>query len=95
MLLAESVTALFILSAPKPPPIINTVGELPNIPNLSLGIDPVLGDIFFDPNEIPIRRGGWYDRNGVYFSNSLDDSSLKSINIIKKGVIDSKNRNNF
>lgn len=65
------------------------------IPNLSLGIDPVLGDILFDPNEIPIIRGGWYDRNGVYFSNSLDDSSLKSINIIKKGVIDSKNRNNF
>ena len=65
------------------------------IPNLSLGIDPVLGDILFEPNEIPIVRGGWYDRNGVYFSDSLDDSSLKSINIIKKGVIDSKNRNNF
>jgi len=64
-------------------------------PNLTLGLDPVLGDIVFEPNEIPIIRGGWYDRNGVYFSNSLNDMSLKSINIIKKGVVDAKNRNNF
>ena len=64
-------------------------------PNLTLGLDPVLGDIIFEPNEIPIIRGGWYDRNGVYFSNSLNDMSLKSINIIKKGVVDAKNRNNF
>lgn len=64
-------------------------------PNLTLGLDPVLGDIIFEPNEIPIVRGGWYDRNGVYFSTSMNDMSLKSINIIKKGVVDSKNRNNF
>jgi hypothetical protein len=64
-------------------------------PNLSLGLDPVLGDIIFEPEEIPIIRGGWYDRNGIFFSNSLDTSALKSINIIKKGVVDSKNRNNF
>lgn len=64
-------------------------------PNLTLGLDPVLGDILFEPNEIPIIRGGWYDRNGVFFSDSLDDMSLKSLNIIKKGVVDSKNRNNF
>ena len=64
-------------------------------PNLTLGIDPVLGDVIFEPEEIPIVRGGWYDRNGVFFSNSMDTTSLKSINIIKKGVVDSKNRNNF
>lgn len=61
-------------------------------PNLTLGLDPVLGDIVFEPFEIPIIRGGWYDRNGIYFSNSMDSTSLKSINIIKKGVVDSKNR---
>lgn len=65
------------------------------VPNLSLGLDPVLGDIIFEPNEIPIIRGGWYDRNGVYFSNSMSDMSVKSLNIIKKGVVDAKNRNNF
>ena len=65
------------------------------VPNLTLGLDPVLGDIIFEPNEVPIIRGGWYDRNGVYFSNSMSDMSLKSLNIIKKGVVDAKNRNNF
>jgi len=65
------------------------------VPNLTLGLDPVLGDIIFEPNEIPIIRGGWYDRNGVYFSNSMSDMSVKSLNIIKKGVVDAKNRNNF
>ena len=65
------------------------------VPNLTLGLDPVLGDIIFEPNEIPIIRGGWYDRNGVYFSNSMNDMLLKSLNIIKKGVVDAKNRNNF
>jgi len=59
-----------------------------------LGMDPVLGDIIFDPQELPIIRGGWYDRNGIYFSDDLSGSGLKSINIIKKGVVDSKLRNN-
>jgi hypothetical protein len=65
------------------------------IPNLTLGLDPVLGDIIFDSNEYPIIRGGWYDRNGVFFSTSMDDMSLKSLNIIKRGVVDAKNRSNF
>jgi len=59
-----------------------------------LGMDPVLGDIIFDPQELPIIRGGWYDRNGIYFSDDLTGSGLKSINIIKKGVVDAKLRNN-
>ena len=62
--------------------------------NLTIGLDSVLGDIIFESTEFPIIRGGWYDRNGVYFSDDMDDSSLKSINIIKKGVVDAKNRNN-
>ena len=57
------------------------------------GLDPVLGDILFEPNEIPIIRGGWYDKNGVYYSDDITGNSLKSVNIIKKGTIDSKNRN--
>jgi hypothetical protein len=65
------------------------------VPNLTLGLDPVLGDIIFEPSEIPIIRGGWYDRNGVYFSPNMNDMSLKSLNIIKRGVVDAKNRNNF
>ncbi len=57
-----------------------------------LGLDPILGDIIFEPNEIPIIRGGWYDRNQNYFSSQIDDTGLRSINIIKKGTIDVKYR---
>ena len=62
-------------------------------PDLAIGLDPVLGDILFEPKEYPIIRGGWYDRNGVYFSPDIKDSNLKSINIIKTAVVDSKLRN--
>jgi hypothetical protein len=62
--------------------------------NKLLGMDPVLGDIIFEPKELPIIRGGWYDRNGIYFSDDLNGPGLKSINIIRKGVVDSRLRNN-
>lgn len=56
------------------------------------GLDPILGDIIFEPSEIPIIRGGWVDRSGVYYSDDIDGNGLKSVNIIKKGTVDSKNR---
>ena len=59
-----------------------------------VGLDPVLGDIIFEPNEIPVIRGGWYDRNGIYYTDSVDGNGMRSVNIIKKGIIDSKNRPN-
>lgn len=59
-----------------------------------LGIDPILGDIIFEAEELPIIRGGWYDRNGIYYSSDIDGNQLKSVNIIKKGTVDSKNRPN-
>jgi len=61
-------------------------------PKQSVGLDPVLGDIIFDPSEIPVIRGGWYDRNNVYYSDNIDDKGLKSVNIIKKGTVDAKNK---
>jgi hypothetical protein len=67
-------------------------------PSKVIGLDPVLGDIIFEASELPLIRGGWYDRNGVYFSDESpsqgEGTSLKSVNIITKGVIDSKNRTN-
>jgi hypothetical protein len=62
-------------------------------PDLAVGLDPVLGDILFESDEYPIIRGGWYDRNGIFFSPDIQDNNLKSINIIKTGVVDSKLRN--
>jgi hypothetical protein len=60
--------------------------------NLVLGLDPVLGDIIFEPEELPIIRGGWYDRNENFYSNDIDGNQMKSVNIIRKGKVDSKNR---
>lgn len=62
--------------------------------NKVIGLDPILGDIIFEPEELPILRGGWFNRNSIYYSNKIDGNQMKSVNIIKKGVVDSKNRPN-
>jgi hypothetical protein len=64
-------------------------------PNKTLGLDPVLGDMIFEADEIPIIRGGWYDRNNIYFSNNIEDNTLKSVNIINKGTVDVSNKQQF
>ena len=61
-------------------------------PTETKGVDPILGDILFEPEEIPIIRGGWRDRNNIYYSAEIDGNQMKSVNIINKGVIDSKKR---
>ena len=63
-------------------------------PSKVIGLDPVLGDILFEPDEIPVIRGDWFDRQGIYYSDDIDSNGMKSINIIKKGKVDSKNRPN-
>lgn len=60
-----------------------------------LGIDPVLGDILFEPNEIPIIRGGFYDRGNNFYSDDNNSSALKSVNLFKKGTVDPSQRPNF
>ena len=60
-----------------------------------IGIDSVLGDIIFDSNEIPVIRGGFYDRNSIFYSDDINNSNLKSVNIFKKGTIDSSQRSKF
>lgn len=60
--------------------------------NLTLGLDPELGDILFDPSEIPVIRGGWSDRNGIMYQDIVDGLGMKSVNIYKKGTVDSKNK---
>lgn len=61
-------------------------------PSETKGLDPFMGDLLFEPDEIPIIRGGWFDRNGVYYSDDMTGNNLKSLNIIKKGTVDSRNR---
>ena len=52
----------------------------------NLGLDD-FGDIVIGKNEMPVIRGGWYDRFGNYFEDGLSDSSYSSVNIIVKEVI--------
>jgi hypothetical protein len=79
------------------PDISNATGSASYDPSKTIGLDPILGDMIFEASEIPLLRGGWYDRNGVLYSDdspsTSDSSSIKAVNIISKGVIDSKNKN--
>ena len=56
-------------------------------PNKVIGLDAILGDIIFHASEIPLIRGGWRDRNDIYFSDDIDGSGLKSVNVIYKGKV--------
>lgn len=52
-----------------------------------IGIDPILGDIVIGQNEIVILRGGWTNRNDVFFSEDPKTSTgFSTVNIIWKGV---------
>jgi len=55
-------------------------------PNLNLGLDPVQGDIIADKNEFAVLRGGWYDRNGIYYNDIPILNGLSTINIIWTGI---------
>jgi hypothetical protein len=60
--------------------------------NVVVGLDPILGDIIFEASEVPIIRGGFNDRNGIYYSDNIEDKSLKSVNIIRKGTVSVSNK---
>jgi len=64
-------------------------------PNLTIGLDPILGDIIFEPSQLPVIRGGWVDRNGLLYDDRINTSGFGSVNIIKKGTIDIKNKVNI
>ena len=61
-------------------------------PTTVLGIDPTLGDLLFDADELPIVRGDWSDRNNTYYSDDIETNGLKAVNIVKTGVVDVKNK---
>ncbi len=59
-----------------------------------IGLDPILGDIIFEPDELPVIRGGWYNRQGEFYSTDITGNQMKTVNIIRKGKVDSKNKLN-
>lgn len=57
--------------------------------NEVIGIDPVLGDIVINrtldikKNQLPILRGGWSDRNGIYYhEDPKTTNEFSSVNVI-------------
>jgi hypothetical protein len=52
----------------------------------NLGLDE-FGDIVIGLNELPLVRGGWYDRFGNFYEDGLNNGEFSSMNIIVKEVI--------
>jgi hypothetical protein len=59
-------------------------------PNKTIGLDPILGDIVYTKNELPIIRGGWTSRDGIYFQETPQNKGLSSVNIIIDGITNKK-----
>lgn len=51
-----------------------------------IGLDPILGDIVVEKDELALIRGGWSDRNGTYYNENSNSNGLGPINIIFVGT---------
>ena len=52
----------------------------------SLGLDK-FGDIVIGLNELPIIRGGWKDREDVFYSTDIESNNISSINIVVDEIL--------
>jgi hypothetical protein len=50
--------------------------------NKVIGLDPMLGDIVYTKNELPIIRGGFKTRNGIFYNETPQSKGLSSVNIV-------------
>ena len=60
--------------------------EVPDGTDPNLGLDE-FGDVVIGLNELPLVRGGWYDRFGNFYEDGLNSGEFSSVNIIVKDVI--------
>ena len=61
--------------------------NIKNDPNSkAVGIDE-FGDIIIGRGELPMIRGGWEDRNGIYYEDSTNDQKPSTVNISIKKVV--------
>lgn len=49
--------------------------------NKVLGLDPIMGDILFEKDEIPVMRGGWIDRDGNRYESGVVSKGFGAVNI--------------
>ena len=50
--------------------------------NKTIGLDPILGDILIEKEEIPIIRGGFTDRYNNKYNDTPGDGGFSSVNIL-------------
>ena len=51
-------------------------------PTTVIGLDPILGDIILDKTDLPIIRGGFYDRYNNYYNALPGQGSFSAVNIL-------------
>ena len=59
-------------------------------PDKVLGLDPIFGDIVYTKDELPIIRGGFLTRGGVYYNETPQDEGLGSLNVSILGISSKK-----
>ena len=57
------------------------------------GLDPILGDIVVEKDELALIRGGWSDRNYTYYNDTPDAGGLGPLNIVFVGVTKKETNN--
>jgi hypothetical protein len=66
--------------------ITETRVEVPSGTDPNLGLDD-FGDVKIGLNELPVFRGGWYDRFDNYYEDGVSFTQYSSVNIVIKEVI--------
>lgn len=56
-------------------------------PTTSKGLDPKLGDIIIEKNQLAVIRGGWADRNGLYYDVAPKTQGLGAVNIMVEETV--------
>ena len=51
-------------------------------PTTIIGLDPILGDIIIDKTDLPIIRGGFYDRYNNYYNAQPGQGAYSAVNIL-------------
>jgi hypothetical protein len=69
--------------------------QTPSLPEpTDVGLDSQ-GDIIIGKGELPVVRGGWYDRYGSYFNDTIDFTTPCSVNIEIKEILSSSIYNKY
>jgi hypothetical protein len=63
----------------------NEISKKTNVSSPLIGLDD-MGDIIIGNNELTVIRGGWADRNGIFYNDGIFDDRPGTVNIVVKRV---------